>query len=64
MHSLEAQEWMGTLFLAFAIVNTLFTKKIKNLAFYFPKKSLFHSLFYLLGEVELAFGFWSWERNV
>ncbi len=49
---------MGTLFLAFAIVNTLFTKKIKNLAFYFPKKSLFHSLFYLLGEVELAFGFW------
>lgn len=50
---------MASLLFFIAIIHTFLIKKFQHFAQQFPRKSVPASLFHLLGEVEIIFGFWA-----
>jgi len=52
-------ELLGATLFAVAVLHTFSVKMFRHLALRFPKGSVGESLFQLLGEVEIVFGFWA-----
>jgi hypothetical protein len=51
--------WVATAFLAIAVLHTFLVSRLKSFGNRFPEGSTAENLFHLLGEVEVAFGFWA-----
>lgn len=52
-------EILGTLFFGLGVLHTFFVHKFLQLSHKFPKESPWHSVFHLLGEIEVVFAFWA-----
>lgn len=51
--------YLGTLFFALAVMHTFVVGLFRKLSHRYPHDSFRHSLFHLLGEVEVVFGVWA-----
>lgn len=52
-------QYLGTFFFALAVLHTFTVKKFLDLSHHYPSESARHSIFHLLGEIEVVFGFWA-----
>lgn len=51
--------WLATSVFGLAILHTFLASAFHKMAYRFPKESSRRNIFYLLGEVEVIFGFWA-----